>query len=87
MASYTGGFGTITLADYGTDFVNMDNSTFQGAGGLNVLNAGVYSGSSLKWDDATEAIQLVVIPEPSALALLMMGAGLMLNRYQRKRSA
>ena len=88
MASYTGGYGIISLVDYGTDFVSMDDSIFQTAGGLNVLNAGgAYAGSSLQWDDTSEAIQLVVIPEPSSLALLLMGTGFMLNRYQRRKSA
>ena len=61
---------TIVLADFTTDKANMDNTTFQGAGGLNVLNAGAYAGSYIQWNDGTEAIELVVVPEPSSYALI-----------------
>jgi hypothetical protein len=62
MAAYTGGTGTVTLVDYTTDFASMDNATFQGAGGLNVINSGANSGSFLAWDDATESIVLNIMP-------------------------
>jgi len=58
MANYTGGAGTITLVDFGGDAASMNNATFQGAGGLNVINKGAFSRSSLTWNDTTEAIEL-----------------------------
>jgi hypothetical protein len=83
MASYTGGTGIITLMDFVTDAAAMDNTKFQGAGGLNVINNGGYT-ANLQWNDATEAIELNVttaIPEPSLVALLGIGAvGLLVRR-------
>ena len=61
MAAYTGGSGVITLVDYTSDFASMDNATFQGAGGLNVINTGSNT-ARLYWDDAAEAIKLTVNP-------------------------
>jgi hypothetical protein len=71
MTNYTGGVGTIVLIDFTTDGYGMDNSIFQGAGGLNVNNTGAFTGSYLQWNDTTEAIELVVaVPEPSSFALI-----------------
>ena len=70
MLNYTGGTGTIVLADFTTDSANMNNALFQTAGGLNVTNAGAFTGSSLQWNDTTEAIELVVVPEPGTFALI-----------------
>lgn len=70
MAAYTSGTGTIVLVDFNTDFSNMDNTTFQKAGGLNITNAAAYSGSYLQWNDTTEAIELVVVPELSGYTLI-----------------
>ncbi len=61
MAAYTGGAGTITLVDFSSDFTSMTNATFQGAT-LIVLNTGAYTGSHLTWDDATDSIQLHIMP-------------------------
>jgi hypothetical protein len=61
LASYTGGGGIITLVDFGSDAAGMNNATFQGAGGLNVINAGANT-ARFYWDDATEAITLNVNP-------------------------
>lgn len=87
MANYNGGIGTIALADFTTDGFGMDNTAFQGAAGLNVNNKGAFTGSYLQWNDATEAIELVVaVPEPSTYALIggcfALGA-VMLRRRQR----
>ncbi|NIO33771.1 MAG: hypothetical protein GTO26_02020, partial [Planctomycetales bacterium] len=59
MASYTGGNNVITLVDYVSDFAGMNDATFQGAGGLNVLNPGANSGA-IYWDNVAEAIRLNV---------------------------
>jgi hypothetical protein len=64
MANYTGGTGVITLVDFTTDNYGMDNATFQGAGGLNILNAGPYT-ADLRWNDTTEAIELHITGGPS----------------------
>ena len=84
MAAYTGGVGVITLADFASDAFGMDNATFQGAGGLNVINNGGYT-ASLQWNDTTEAIELNItgVPEPSALLLLgFAGLGLTFRRHR-----
>ena len=79
MGAYTGGTGVITLADFLLSG-SMSNATFQGAGGLNILNAGNYV-ANLQWNDATRAIELNVtgiVPEPgtwAVFALLTMGCG------------
>ena len=88
MAAYTGGVGLITLVDFTSDAFGMDNSLFQTAGGLNVLNPGPYT-ANLLWNDATEAIQLNVsavtaVPEPSSMVLLGVGmAGIAIRRFRR----
>ena len=64
MGSYTGGTGVITLVDFTTDAYGMDNATFQGAVGLNVLNAGPYT-ADLRWNDTNEAIELHITGGPS----------------------
>lgn len=85
MAGYTGGTGIITLVDFTTDGASMNNTLFQTAGGLNVLNAGGYS-ANLQWNGTTEAIELnvTVVPEPSSLALLGLGA-LAIDSWRRRR--
>lgn len=60
MAAYAGPMDAIiTLVDFSSDFYGMDDATFQGAGGLNVLNPGGYT-ASIRWNDASEAIELLV---------------------------
>jgi len=60
MSAYTGPANAIiTLADFSGDAFGMDDATFQGAGGLNVLNPGSYT-ASIRWNDGAEAIELVV---------------------------
>ncbi|MBL6923637.1 MAG: PEP-CTERM sorting domain-containing protein [Akkermansiaceae bacterium] len=89
LASYTGGTGIITLVDFGQDFAAMDDASFQGAGGLNILNAGGYT-TNLQWNDTEESIELNItnIPEPSSLGLLGFGALLLaVRRRTSKRVA
>ena len=65
MSAFTGGTGVIPLADFGLSGT-MNDATFQGAGGLNVINAGDYV-ANLQWNDVTRAIELnvtAVVPEP-----------------------
>ncbi|VGO17699.1 hypothetical protein PDESU_06301 [Pontiella desulfatans] len=70
MTNYTGGAGTITLMDFGTDGANMDNATFQSATMI-VTNAGAYQ-ASIQWNDSTEAIELSIAgtppPDPDAVS-------------------
>jgi len=61
LASYTGSGGIVTLVDFVTDWGNMDNSTFQGAGGLIVNNPGSHT-ARFFWDDTAEAIKLNIDP-------------------------
>ncbi len=61
LASYTGSGGVVTLVDFTSDGAAMDNSKFQGAGGLNVINAGSHA-ARFFWDDAAEAIKLNIDP-------------------------
>lgn len=62
MLDYTGGTGIITLMDFAVDVTAMDDATFQGAGGLNILNPGLYQ-ASLHWSDANDTLELhVVLP-------------------------
>jgi hypothetical protein len=84
MAAYTGGAGIITLMDFTTDAAAMDNTLFQTAGGLNVLNAGAYT-ANLQWNDTTEAIELNItgVPEPSSLAIFGLGALAIVYRRRR----
>jgi hypothetical protein len=71
LANYTSDTGIITLVDFINDAAAMDNATFQGAGGLNILNAGNYV-ANLQWNDTNEAIELNItdiVPESSSFAL------------------
>jgi hypothetical protein len=70
MAGYTGGAGTITLMDFGTDRAGMDHATFRNAGGLNVINAAPkYAGSEMVWNGTTEAIELQVKAAQQGLSI------------------
>ena len=85
MANYTGSNGTITLIDFNGEAggTTMDAAGFQ-SGTLNVLNAGDYAGSTLAWDEATDSVQLNVIPEPAALGLIAStSVGLLIVRRFR----
>lgn len=60
MAAYTGPAGTtVTLVDFGTDNASMDDATFQGAAGLEVLNPNTYT-ANIQWNDSAESIELVI---------------------------
>jgi len=61
LLNYTGSGGVVTLADFSADGAGMDNATFQGAGGLNVINAGSHT-ARFFWDDTAEAIKLNIDP-------------------------
>lgn len=61
MANYTGGKGTITLVDFTNDAAAMDNTKFQGAGGLNLLNASGFPNTTITWNNTNEAIQITVV--------------------------
>lgn len=61
MAAYAGGSQVITLVDFTSDAVSMDNSIFQGAGGFTVNNTGSHT-ARFFWDDAAEAIKLNIDP-------------------------
>ena len=90
LANYTGSTGIITLVDFEIDGASMDNATFQGAGGLNILNAGSYA-ANLQWNDATEAIELNItatsVPEPSSILLLSVGVVALGLRHRRRQWA
>ena len=86
LLNYAGAPGTITLVDYAVDGYpgGMDDSLFQTAGGLNVLNAGVYAGSHIQWNDSMESIELVLIPEPSTFSLLVLFGLFLLSACRRR---
>ena len=78
------GFNTITLMDFTSDGVGMDNTQFQNAT-FSYLNMGAnIEDAAFAWDDSLEAITLtftVAVPEPSSTALLGLGGlALMLRR-------
>lgn len=68
MANYSGPVGIITLMDFEIDGSDMDNATFQGAGGLNVINSGRYI-ANIQWNDIEEAIELNITARPNTLAI------------------
>ena len=93
MANYTGEARTIVLANFssfaghnGGTATSLTDADFQNAT-LNILNAGTFSGSSLQWNETTNAIELVVaVPEPSSYALftafVALGAIILRRRYR-----
>lgn len=87
MANYLGGIGVITLVDFTTDAASMNNTLFQTAGGLNVINNPNGYTANLQWNDTSEAIELNVtaIPEPSAFAIF--GTASLLTAFRRRRLA
>lgn len=87
LQSYAGPYGVITLVDYNIDAYpngGMDNTLFQTAGGLSLLNDSAYPHSFIRWNDTEESIELVLIPEPSSLSLLGL-FGLVIGSVLRKR--
>jgi hypothetical protein len=79
------GFNTITLMDFTSDGVGMDNTQFQNAT-FNYINLGSnIENAAFAWDNSLEAIILTfninAVPEPSSSALLGLGGlALMLRR-------
>lgn len=89
LASYTGGVGSITLIDYGSDgtVAGLDDATFQNA---NFVYSNVPTGlsASLQWNDAQDSVvlNLTAIPEPSTLGVLIAGLGVLMAVRRRRRS-
>lgn len=82
LQNYTGGAGSITLVDFGGEFGdNLTDATFQ-TSTHNIINAGAFTGSTLTYNDADDAIVLnVIVPEPSSMLLLgLAGLGLTCRR-------
>lgn len=61
MAAYTGtSSAVITLVDFGVDGSGLTDGIFQGAGGLEILNPPAGSTTTLRWNDATDSIEVVI---------------------------
>ena len=81
------GFNSITLMDFTSDGVGMNNAQFQSAS-FDYLNMGAnIEDAAFAWDDSLEAIVLTfnitAVPEPSSTALLGLGLSSLLLRRRR----
>lgn len=82
FAAYTGGAGTYTLINYGSDATGLDDTTFQNAN-FSFTNLGAGLSADLEWIDATDSVVLNVaaIPEPTITGMLgLCGLGLVMMR-------
>ena len=96
MNAYTGGTGTFKLIDYATDSTrdgwigaawttttnSMTSDLFANNANISVINSGSLSGD-IVWNNDDKSIDLVVIPEPSSLALIGLAAAASLALIRR----